>query len=295
MKFEKYQHVERLGTPATDGILDVGKWIYLFPKLDGTNTSVYLDDNGKIEVASRNRALSEFKDNYGVRHYVYQNRDRFEKYFAKYPNRRLFGEWLVPHTIRDYLPDAWHKLYIFDVMENGKYIRYEDYYKDLQDCGIDFIELFTIFAPPVKIETVMSLTKYEDFLMQGGKLGEGIVIKNYDFVNRFGETVWAKVVRERNNPPKKSALTSIDSESVETKIIDSFLAPELIDKEFQKIAADGWSSKLIGKFIGTTWKVFIDEETFNFLRAHHNPKIDFKLLHKLAVQKIKNVKSDIFR
>lgn len=46
MKFEKYQHVERLGTVAVEGILD--GIVYVYPKLDGTNTSVYLNDAGEV-------------------------------------------------------------------------------------------------------------------------------------------------------------------------------------------------------------------------------------------------------
>ena len=59
MKFEKYQHVERLGTDETDGILNGD--VYIFSKLDGTNTSIYLNDKGRREVLSawRNRKLEE--------------------------------------------------------------------------------------------------------------------------------------------------------------------------------------------------------------------------------------------
>lgn len=65
MQFQKYQHIERLGTQATEGILD--GTVYVFSKLDGTNTSVYLTDSGEVEVASRNRVLTDGEDNHGVR------------------------------------------------------------------------------------------------------------------------------------------------------------------------------------------------------------------------------------
>ena len=42
MKFEKYQHVERFGTSEVEGI-ELGR-TYVFPKLDGTNASVWLED-----------------------------------------------------------------------------------------------------------------------------------------------------------------------------------------------------------------------------------------------------------
>ena len=83
-------------------------------------------------------------------------------------------------------------------------------------------------------------------------------------------------------------------DTIETQIVDAFLTPEFVQKEFDKIAADGWSNKLIGKFLGVTWYTFITEETFNFLRKFHNPKIDFGLLYRLVVEKIKFFKADLF-
>lgn len=292
MKFEKYQHIERLGTPATDGILD--GICYVFPKLDGTNTSVYLNDDGQIEVASRNRVLSVHDDNQGVCNYVLQSpiRERYEKYFNAHPNRRLFGEWLVPHTIRTYVPDAWRKLYIFDVMDGDKYLPFPEYALDLLNCGIDVIPAIS-FLEHAEPNDFQVFVDENIFLMQAGQIGEGIVIKRYDFVNRFGDTVWAKIVRPHVKAAQKGH-NPLNADTIETQIVDAFLTPEFVQKEFDKIAADGWSNKLIGKFLGVTWHTFIVEETFNFLRKFHNPKIDFGLLNRLVVEKIKFFKADLF-
>lgn len=292
MKFEKYQHIERLGTAATDGILD--GICYVFPKLDGTNTSVYLNDDGQIEVASRNRVLSIHNDNQGVCNYVLQSpiRERYEKYFKAHPNHRLFGEWLVPHTIRTYIPEAWRKLYIFDVMEDGKYLTYDEYYDELLDYEIPFIKCMERIDNPTP-EQIQAFIDRCTFLMQAGQIGEGIVIKRYDFVNRFGNTVWAKIVRPHVKAAQKRQ-NPLNADTIETQIVDAFLTPEFVQKEFDKIAADGWSNKLIGKFLGVTWYTFITEETFNFLRKFHNPKIDFGLLNRLVVEKIKFFKADLF-
>ena len=45
-----------------------------------------------------------------------------EAFLIEYPYLRLYGESLVPHSIKDYREDAWRKFYVFDVydMENGK-------------------------------------------------------------------------------------------------------------------------------------------------------------------------------
>ncbi len=43
-KFRRYNHVERLGHYKVDGI-DIGK-VHIFPKLDGTNSSVWWTGEG---------------------------------------------------------------------------------------------------------------------------------------------------------------------------------------------------------------------------------------------------------
>ena len=61
MNFTKYQHVERLGTTETDGILDGD--VLVFPKIDGTNCSVWLgDDMEHYEVTLGARAIIEGVD-----------------------------------------------------------------------------------------------------------------------------------------------------------------------------------------------------------------------------------------
>lgn len=289
MKFEKYQHIERLGTAAVDGILD--GTCYIFPKLDGTNTSVYLNDAGEIEVASRNRVLSIDDDNRGVCQYVL-SQPKFHAYLKKFPTHRLFGEWLVPHTIRGYLDDAWRKLYIFDVMDGDKYLHYGEYANELAKFGIDYISAISCLENPT-IEALGRIRDANTYLMKDG-VGEGIVIKNYDFVNRFGRVVWAKLVRLTLPKIFKTPMF-VATDAVESQIVDKFLTPDLIEKEFAKIASDGWQSQFIPRLLSTVWHVFITEETANFIKKFHNPKVDFAFLKRLCVAKIKSEKPELFR
>ena len=259
MQFKKYQHIERLGTPAT-----------------------------------RNRALTAgVDDNHGVRAHILAD-NRFKDYLAEYPTHRLYGEWLVPHTVRTYLGDAWKKFYVFDVMDGERYLPYDEYKPACAVHGILTVPPIARLSNPTFGE-VAAFQNDCRFLIKDGSLGEGIVIKRYDFVNRFGETVWAKLVR----PAAKVAMKMqkpIDAESVEAAIVEKFLSPELVEKEYAKIISDTgyWEKKLIPKLLGVTWYTFINEETFNFLRHFKNPKIDFKLLNALVIRQIKAVKPELF-
>ena len=50
MKYEKYQHICKLNDSETEGILN--GTVYIFPKLDGSNATMYLNDNGELKVGS---------------------------------------------------------------------------------------------------------------------------------------------------------------------------------------------------------------------------------------------------
>jgi len=62
--FIKYQHIERYGSDGVDNI-NLGT-CYVQPKIDGTNGSIFLDEEtNEIHAGSRNRELSLYEDNAG--------------------------------------------------------------------------------------------------------------------------------------------------------------------------------------------------------------------------------------
>lgn len=296
MEFTKYQHIERLGTDATDGILD-GK-VYIFSKLDGTCCGIFKDADGQVRVNSRNRLLGIGNDNHGCCAYVLGNY-KYSQYLEKHPNHYLYAEWLVPHTVKCYEDDAWNKLYIFDVVEydengNKRYLSYEEYAPLLQEFDIEFIPVTAIKENPT-IEEVTALQGDGKFLVKDGGTAEGIVIKRYDFVNKYGHTIWAKVVQKQVQLTHHLHKT-ITTDSIEQAIIDDLCTSMFVEKEFEKFKEEngGWNSKLIPKFLGIIWHTFIVEECWNIIRKYKSPKIDFKLLNKLFIEKVKEIKNNLF-
>ena len=90
-EFRKYQHVERLGSEEVEGI-ELGT-CYIMPKIDGTNASIWMKDDGTLGFGSRNRELSLDNDN-ALFMYSMLNDERIHKYFEAHPGTRLYGEWL---------------------------------------------------------------------------------------------------------------------------------------------------------------------------------------------------------
>lgn len=286
MKYQKYQHIERLGTSEVDGVLD--GTVYLFTKLDGTNQVVYSDGH-EVMSGSRNRCLTVENDNAGSYSYVL-SQEKFKKFFEKYPDVYLYGEFLVKHHIRTYEDDAWKKLYVFDVMqEDGSYLTYEEYVPMLEEFGIEYIPLIAKLENPTE-EQVREYVDKCTFLQTGDNVGEGIVIKRYDYTNKYGRRTWAKIVRGEFKHTKK-ANKPIVGEVIEKDIVDNFCTEQFIRKEYEKIVNDvgEWNSKMIPRLLGTVWHEFVKEETYNFVKKYKNPKIDFKILNIMVTDKIKEV------
>lgn len=296
----KYMHVERLGTTEVEDLL-IGK-VYVFPKLDGTNGVVWYDkESGVVKAGSRNRELTFEKDNAGFYKYI-SEQTPIAEYFQKYPDRILYGEWLVPHTIKDYREDAWRRFYVFDVgvMEDEKRTKllpYDVYRNELEDFIIGVLHPLKILNNP-QIETIRGIADTNFYLMKDGCIGEGVVCKNYDFINRYGRQTWGKVVRnEFKEKHIKTMGCDVKTEvTVEDLIVEEYITKSLVDKEFHKIVIDecGWESKFIPRLLNTVYYSLVKEETWNFVKQFKSPKIDFKRLQKLTFAKVKELKGDLF-
>lgn len=292
MEYKKYQHVERFGTPDVQGIEKGTCWV--FPKIDGSNGCVWLGEDGNVKAGGRNRELSAEDNNRGFFSAVTGD-ERFAAYLAKHPDHIIYGEWLIPHTLKNYVDSAWNKFYVFDVVVDGKYVHYEQYKVWLDEFGIEYIPLIKSLENP-EYEQIVECLEHNGYLTkEGGNTGEGIVIKNYDYLNRYGRKIWAKIVssefRERHGSSANDKLREI----IEQQIVDNYVTSAFIEKEFAKMTQDcEWSPKMTPKLFNTVFHVLIEEEMWNILKKYKNPTIDFSILNYHIIKKIKAVKSDIF-
>lgn len=308
MSFHKYQHVERLGNEETEGI-ELGT-CYIFPKIDGTNGSVWIED-GLIKAASRRRELTSDSDNQGFFDYIRQN-ENIKNLLLDHPHLRLYGEWLVPHSLKTYRQDAWRQFYVFDVAidktddeiqhdgdDKVKYLHYDTYKEILDKYDINYIPPIAIIKNP-RGDNFFNHLEKNVFLIEDGKgCGEGIVIKNYDFYNKYGRQTWAKIVTSEFKEKHAKAMGAPEmsgGKMIEEEIVEEFLTPSVVDKVYHNIISEdgGWTSKYIPRLLNTAFYDLIKEETWNFIKKHKNPKIDFKILHRFTMNKVKQLKPELF-
>jgi hypothetical protein len=296
MQFEKYMHLERFGTDAVDGI-NIGE-CHIFPKLDGTNSQVWLGDDGSVCCGSRNRVLSIDDDNAGFMAWVMQHQGICEM-VEENPTLRFFGEWLVPHSLKTYQDDAWRNFYVFDVYtEDGAVLTYDQYIPICKKYGVAFVPCLTKSRNP-SYEVLTKATEANKYLIKDGNgVGEGIVIKQYGFQNKFGKTVWAKLVTNsfRDKHITEMGGTVVNLKIVEESIAEVFVTAHMVEKIIAKIRTDKgeFAAKSIPQLLGMAYHDLVTEELWEAIKTHKNPRIDFSTLHHCVIARVKSLKPEIF-
>jgi len=297
--FIKYQHVERLWTIEVEWI---EVWTcYVFPKLDGSNWSIW-NSEWRICCGSRNQELSEQVTNQWFWNYV-QTHSWIITLLKENPNIYLYWEWLIPHTFKKYIKDAWRKFYVFDVFEKlenweFKVLKYEDYQILLEKYQIEYI-------PPLAIvtnadhERLLSYVENATYLVEDTqRIWEWIVIKNYDFVNRYWRTTWAKVVISefRTANIKVFWAPKILLNPIESRIVDKYVTEAEVEKTLAKIKINNWefNSRNIPELLHRVFHDLVQENSWEFVKTFKNPTVNFKTLNSYCIKKIKEIKPNLF-
>lgn len=289
-------HIEKWGNDEVSGI-ELGK-CYVFPKLDGTNASLWVEDD-YLQAGSRTRQLTFESDN--ANFFTEQNKNKkISNFFEKYPHLRLYGEWLVPHTLKTYKESAWNKFYVFDVYNDNteQLLSYEEYQPLLIEFDLDYVGPIAIIKNGSYEHFIHQLDNNVMLIEDGKGVGEGIVIKNYDYYNTFGKQTWAKIITTefKEKHYKKMGAPESEKTLIEEKICEEFVTSALVDKVYSKIhlEMDGWTSKYIPRLLETVYHDLITEEMWRILKDHKNPTINFTTLKHFCFGKVKKVKQELF-
>lgn len=318
-QFRKYDHLERLGHPEVRD-LDLGT-IHVFPKLDGTNASVWFDGE-HVQCGSRNRVLSADADNHGFHAYVHGSSPEalaLRMLVMGAPDIVVYGEWLVPHSLKTYRDDAWRRFWIFDVFnhDTGGYMPYESYGESFKAMGLDVITPLCTADNPSRTQLDKMLAANTFLVQDGAGSGEGIVLKNYAWRNQFGRQPWAKIVttefREKNTDAfgvrhikgerdicaeiANELVTKAFAEKEYAKVVGLVATDKGVDLELDPdpdafVAAN--RHKIIPRFLGTAYYELVREDIHTMLKKWRNPVIDFGRLQKLVTLRLKAHLPDVF-
>jgi len=297
--FVKYMHIERLEKDDVAGILD--GTVDVQPKIDGSNGSIWFED-GEIKCGSRNRQINSLEeDNQGFMNTVLTKyKDRLTQLFHNFPKWRLYCEFLVSHSLKTYEDDAWGKVYIFDVFSDeyteGAFIPYKEYAPQLQSHHLDYIPVIATLDNADQ-ERVESLLEKNTFLIKDGcGYGEGVVIKRYDYVNKYGRVIWAKVVANKFKEAHVKEMGGVRIEyqpAIEREIAEKYVTIVRIDKMVEEMGE--WSQRRIPELFNRIYHDIVTEELWDFVKKHNNKVvISFNSLFREIVRAIKSIKPELF-
>ena len=284
MTFRKYEKIHRLGKEEVDGILE--GIVQIEEKIDGANVSIWLDGLD-MRLASRNQEITNGFN--GFVDYVFGSPqgDGIHKLLCEYPDYRLYGEWLVPHTI-NYNKEAYEHFYLFDIWDevakgylDPAFVRYQ-----AVSFGIEKPWHIATLENP----TVEQIKEYVGKSAIGPR-GEGVVIKNPTFTNRWGDKCHAKLVTnkfaEDNGLLFNTNNRAADNYN-EMYIVNKWLQRPRVDKICNKIQSgidEPLDLKHIPRITNTIFYDMITEEAWEIAKL--NKTIDYKVLRNLAMKKAK--------
>jgi len=245
MEMKKYMDIERMKDGWTD-IIAVGDKIWIEEKIDGANCGIRYDkENDKLVAQSRKRILEIGQDDLrGFGAFVERLNANSEwkdaiikEIFGGSDNLVLFGEWLVPHTIK-YLNDAYKKMYCYDMynLETEEYLPQFDVYHKVKNavrkgvplCGAPIFYI----GPFVSWEHVNNFVGKTSEMLGASPCGEGIVIKNQSRLNdpNSRKPFYIKIVTEQFKEVQKSnrAKKEIDPNAAAQLEADMALTKEIV-------------------------------------------------------------------
>ena len=292
--FKPYLHVERLGKTEVDNILS--GTVYITSKLDGTNSCVWADEDGRMRYGSRKREISIEDDNAGFAAWMESDAEEavlLTRFCRAHPELVVYGEWGVSKVgaIKKYTKEAVNKLWIFDIYlrEEDRYLTWDEFNAALiiYDLISYRVKLLAILTNPT-LDMIIKVANENTFLLEGtDTLGEGVVIRRDNYLNCYGRYAVAKYVREDFRPDTPKVKRIIQAGEVEQDFINRYLTQSELEKAKAKTAlACGeeyvpGNGKFIGMFLNLLWRDALEENIVDFCKRAKNPQIDFAALNGL--------------
>ena len=286
----RYQHIVRLGNSEVAGILD--EEVVVQEKIDGANMTISLDPGGFLTICSRRKCIFDHGaviDGFnGAVEYVTKNKG-FSALLEEHPDWMLRGDWLVPRTIK-YNEDAYRKFYAFDVQTlGGFYVPVGVYAPELEKHGILMAKL--LFVGKLDIAGVAALADQTSSL--GPNKMEGVVVKRYDYTNKYNRSTWAKLVNAGFSADKSVKMHTIkDRSPQEIRFVAEHVTAALISKVVAAIQVrDGEqvTTKNIAEIVGRCWHDAVDDGIYDFITKGKVQVFDFGSARKLSNDKVRMV------
>lgn len=234
-EIKKYTDVTRYGKSNTIGVLKEGDIISITEKIDGANSSFCKDDSSTIGVScySRNQILTEENRLRGYYDWVLDNIVPIKEELN--PSYRYFGEWLCSHKVV-YKEEAYHNFYMFSIWDENEeqYLSDDMVRSEAKRLGLKTPEYFYC-GEYQSFEHLMSFVGKSN-LTKEPNTGEGVVIKNVNYFDKYGRQMFVKLVSERFAEVQKQKLPKNPNVNLKVvELIKSVLTKARVSKLIHKM------------------------------------------------------------
>lgn len=288
MQFKPYNKIHALHKEECEGILE--GTCYIQEKVDGANASIWLGDDGEIHFGSRSRDLFLANDNFnGFGDWV-RSHPKLKELFREFPNIRLNGEWLVRHTI-GYRETSYKKFYLFDIEESGYVMPFGAMYNLASEYEVPTVYFYGQYDNPT-LDFIKSLAGQSVL----GEKGEGVVVKNLEFKNKFGDINFGKYVTQEfkeDNGVTFGGNNKFSETYEEMYFVNKLVTLPRVEKTTHKLESmEGkLSEKHIPRVMGMVFYDVMSEEANDMANhlAKNGADFNFKKFRELCNKKSKSI------
>jgi hypothetical protein len=224
-EMKKYLDIVRLGHKSTVGVLNEGDYIVIQEKLDGANAS-FKRNGDIIEAFSRNTKLDT---EYNLR--------GFYEWTQQLDVSKLlegvvyYGEWLVKHKL-DYGSNM-NQFYLFDIYNDFtfEYVNFSMVKDESVRLSLNLIPLFY----EGKYRSFEHLQSFVGKSILGTE-GEGIVVKNINYKDRYDKQCFVKLVSDAfREVQSQKAPKDPNFQSVEMTFVNECMTKARVEKLLYKL------------------------------------------------------------
>ncbi|EOO20007.1 RNA ligase family protein [Bacillus cereus] len=235
MEQKKYMDVVRLGHRSTVGVLNEGDKIVIQEKIDGANAS-FTGGEGNTRCFSRNKELDEENTLGGF--YQFANSLNDDELI---PGYLYFGEWLNPHKVR--YENYEKQFFLFDIydLNREQYLPFSFVKGEASRLNLNLVPVFYegVYQGFDHLKQFVGITNL------GGKLcevttGEGIVVKNVSYLDRFGKQQFVKLVTDSFREVQRQKAPKDPSKKTEEQVfVDTCMTKARVEKLIHKLVDEG--------------------------------------------------------
>ena len=161
----------------------------------------------------------------------------------------------------------------YETEDSLYFLEYEKVKELAEFYGIQYIKIFDVIAKPT-FEDIKKYLGKSNFGVQG----EGLVLKNYEFRNKFGRLAYGKVVTKEFAESHKVMQTAGKDSPIEDQIVTKYVTYNRVRKIAQQY--DLREMQDIPKMFGLVFHDLIEEEIWEIIKKYKRPTINFSRLYK---------------